>query len=141
MKNIVERQIMWGDLDPLGIVFYPRYYEWIDACGHLFFDAVGLNMNQLWKERNILFGLKKTSCQYFQAGRYHQKIRIYTCIEALDRETLVLQHDIRAAKDDGRMVLGMEKRICMDVSHPSGLKAMAIPADLFAILDQAREPE
>jgi len=26
-QNIVERKIMWGDLDSLGIVFYPRYYE------------------------------------------------------------------------------------------------------------------
>jgi len=36
MQNVVERKIMWGDLDSLGIVFYPRYYEWIDASGHLF---------------------------------------------------------------------------------------------------------
>jgi len=138
MENIVERQIMWGDLDALGIVFYPRYYEWIDGCGHLFFEALGLNIGRLWKERNILFGLAETSCRYFRPGRYHQKIRICTRIEALERKTLVLQHDIRNVKGDERMVLGLEKRICMDVSHPDDLQAMHIPADLFAILDRAR---
>ena len=35
-QNVIERQIGWGDLDPAGIVYYPRYYEWIDAAGHLF---------------------------------------------------------------------------------------------------------
>jgi len=30
-----------------GIVFYPRYYEWIDACGHLFFESIGLNIGKL----------------------------------------------------------------------------------------------
>jgi YbgC/YbaW family acyl-CoA thioester hydrolase len=141
MENIVERRIMWGDLDALGIVFYPRYYEWMDASGHLFFDALGLNIGRLWEERNILFGLAETSCRYFRPGRYHQNIRICTRIEALHRKTLILQHDIRNGKDGERMVLGLEKRICMDVSLPGKLKATVIPADLFAILDQARGPQ
>jgi hypothetical protein len=46
-QNIVKRKIMWGDLDPLGIVFYPRYYQWLDACGHLFFEAINLNIDKL----------------------------------------------------------------------------------------------
>ena len=138
MENSVERQIMWGDLDSLGIVFYPRYYEWIDACGHLFFEALGLNIGRLWEERNILFGLVETSCRYFRPGRYHQKIRISTSIEALEKKTLTLQHDIRDVENGERMVLGLEKRICMDVARPDDLKARDIPADLFAVLDQAR---
>ena len=40
--HTVERRIMWGDLDSLGIVFYPRYYEWMDACGHLLFESLRL---------------------------------------------------------------------------------------------------
>lgn len=24
-------RIEWGDCDPAGIVFYPRYFEWFDA--------------------------------------------------------------------------------------------------------------
>ncbi|HUU80038.1 MAG TPA: acyl-CoA thioesterase, partial [Acidobacteriota bacterium] len=70
-ENIVERKIMWGDLDSLGIVFYPRYYEWIDACGHLFFESISLNIGDLWRERKIIFGLVETSSRYFKPGRYH----------------------------------------------------------------------
>ena len=71
-QSIVERKIFWGDLDALGIVFYPRYYEWIDAAAHHFFEEIELNPGSLWKERNILFGLVESSCRYHMPGRYHQ---------------------------------------------------------------------
>ena len=39
IENITDMHIGWGDLDPLGIMFYPRYYAWMDECGHLFFKT------------------------------------------------------------------------------------------------------
>lgn len=57
-QNIVERKIMWGDLDSMGIVFYPRYYEWIDACSHLFFESIDLNLVKLTEKMHLGFGFK-----------------------------------------------------------------------------------
>ncbi len=34
-KAVLKKKVSWGDLDPLGIVFYPRYYEWIDAASQI----------------------------------------------------------------------------------------------------------
>ena len=75
-ESVMERRIMWGDLDALGIVFYPRYYEWFDGCAHQFFEAVGIPHDRLWKEYGIVFGLTETRCRYKRAGRYHQRIKI-----------------------------------------------------------------
>ncbi len=136
-ENVVNRRIMWGEMDPLGIVFYPRYYEWIDACGHLFFESIGLALGDLWRERRLLFGLIETSCKYFQPGRYHQFVEIVTRIQELDSRTLVLGHTMRSAPDKGIMVEGLEKRICMDVSDPQHLRGVDIPPDIYSLLDQA----
>ena len=136
--NIVERKIMWGDLDSLGIVFYPRYYEWIDACGHQFFEAINLNLGMLWHERKILFGLVETSCRYVKPGRYHQEISIMTNIDSMDKKTLVLKHIIRASADDALMVEGLEKRICLDVSDPQNFRGMEIPEDIYTVLSEAK---
>ena len=68
-KTLLNEKIMWGDLDALGIVFYPRYYEWFDACGHLFFEKINLNIGELWSERKILFGLAETSCRYLKPSK------------------------------------------------------------------------
>ncbi|MFH2011235.1 MAG: acyl-CoA thioesterase [Pseudomonadota bacterium] len=130
-KNTVERKIMWGDLDSLGIVFYPRYYEWIDGCGHLFFASLNVNLNDLSKKRQIGFGLVETGCRYFRPGRYHETIRITTCIEELTDKTIHLNHRITLASDDTLMVEGFEKRICMDLSNPDNIRAMDIPKDVL----------
>ena len=88
IQNKIEKIIMWGDLDSLGIVFYPKYYDWIDGYSHLFFDKISLNLVELWKKRQIVFGLIKTSCDYFSPGRYHQKIIITTHIEKIEKKIL-----------------------------------------------------
>ncbi|MBW1911338.1 MAG: acyl-CoA thioesterase [Deltaproteobacteria bacterium] len=138
-QNIVERKVMWGDLDSLGIVFYPRYYEWIDACGHLFFEAINLNIGDLWRERRILFGLVETSCRYLKPARYHQEIRIVTNINALDNKTIVIKHSMRALENDELMVEGLEKRICLDVSDPEAFRAIDFPDDIYTVLKGAKD--
>ena len=136
-QNIVERKIMWGDLDSLGIVFYPRYYEWIDACGHLYFESIHLNLGDLWRERNIQFGLVETACKYFKPGRYHQTIRIITRITGLKKKKFVLKHSMYCSTSNTLMAEGVETRICMDVSDPENLRAMDIPDDIFSVLKTA----
>lgn len=137
-ENSVERTIMWGNLDALGIVFYPRYYEWFDGCGHLFFDALGLNLVSLWEERQIQFGLVESACRYMKPGRYNQKIKIVTRIAELHPKTVTLAHRIFDHKEQASMVSGTEKRICLDVSDAKRFKAMNIPEDIYARLDRAR---
>jgi 4-hydroxybenzoyl-CoA thioesterase len=138
-ENVVERTIMWGDLDPLGIVFYPRYYEWMDACGHLFFDALQLNLGDLWKQRDLEFGLVETSCRYVKPGRYHQKILIHTGIADLTRKTILLEHRFHASSDGSLMVEGREKRICLRCDHAERFRAEDIPEDILALLTKATE--
>jgi 4-hydroxybenzoyl-CoA thioesterase len=42
LTNRREIQIEWGDCDPFGIVFFPRYFEYFDACTNaLFHRALG----------------------------------------------------------------------------------------------------
>lgn len=134
---MTEREIMWGDLDSLGIVFYPRYYEWMSASCHQFFDALDLNLGILLRERRITFSLAETSAHYLRPGRYLERIRIATEIEALGDKTVVLRHQIRSATDSALMVEGREKRICTSVADPANLRAITIPDDLRTCLEKA----
>jgi len=136
-QHMVERKIMWGDLDPLGIVFYPRYYEWIDGCSHLFFESLNLSLKFLGEKRSINFGLIETGCRYFKPGRYHQTIRIVTQLDELGKKTILLRHQILLANDGTLMLEAYEKRICMDTSDPQEIKARNIPDDINSILKEA----
>jgi YbgC/YbaW family acyl-CoA thioester hydrolase len=136
-QNTIERRIGWGDLDPLGIVFYPRFYEWMDAAGHAFFAYLGLPLDVLWKERGLQFGLLETGCRYRRPGRYHEIVRIRTGLEAVDDKRVQLAHRIACAEGDVLMAEGFEKRICMDVSDPLHIRAAAIPRDVGRVLETA----
>jgi YbgC/YbaW family acyl-CoA thioester hydrolase len=136
-QQLTEREIMWGDLDSLGIVFYPRYYEWMSASGHVFFDSIDLNLGTLLRERKIIFSLVETSARYFNPGRYQQKICIATEIEALGDKTVLLLHQIRLATDSTLLVEGREKRICLSVTDSEHLRAITIPDDIRACLQKA----
>jgi YbgC/YbaW family acyl-CoA thioester hydrolase len=136
-KNIIERKIMWGDLDSLGIVFYPRYYEWIDGCSHLFFESINLGMKELGEKRGVNFGLVETGCRYFKPGRYHQEIKVITQLDELGKKIILLKHQIMLSDDGSLMVEGVERRICMDISDPQNIKARDIPDDIYIILNNA----
>lgn len=134
-KLLVTKKIInWGDLDALGITFYPRYYEWMDACGHAFFDAIGLNMWRLWEERNILFGLIETTAKYHRPGRYFNELAIHTYLCELKSKALALRHDIYNIEGQ-LMVEGLERRICLNTSDPTKFKAMDIPKDIYSTLN------
>ena len=42
LTNTQQILIAWGDCDPAGIVFYPRYFAWFDAATAALFAAAGL---------------------------------------------------------------------------------------------------
>ena len=136
-KHVLRKKIMWGDLDSLGIVFYPRYYEWIDACGHLFFESIGLRLGDLWKERGLLFGLVETSCRYRRPGRYHDEIEIVTTVKEMKSKTLLLKHLIRRAGGGELMVEGYENRVCLDCSDTGQFHAVRIPEEIAGVLRDA----
>jgi len=135
--HTVDRKIMWGDLDALGIVYYPRFYEWIDASGHLFFEAIGLTLGDMWRTRKIIFGLAETSARNYRPGRYHQEIRITTHVEAVAEKTTTLKHVITDCPTGDLLVEGNEKRICLDVSNPDDFRAIDIPHDIRTVLRNA----
>ena len=131
-KNVVKRKVAWGDLDALGIVFYPRFYEWMDEASHIFFDRIGLNLSELLNKRNIIFGLVETGAKYIRPARYHDEIEVFSYLKNVEEKTLVMAHEIRL-KDSTLLVEGYEKRICLRKIQ-ADLKATPFPKDLHHVL-------
>lgn len=137
--HVSERKIMWGDLDPLGIVFYPNYYRWMDGCAHLFMESLGVPMQDLLNKRGIIFALVETRCQYYSPGKYHDTVRIQTSLAQMEAKTLLMRYRFNRMPQEELMAQGWEKRICLDVSNPSQMKAREIPQDIAEILGEALE--
>lgn len=137
--HVVDQKIMWGDLDPLGIVFYPHYYRWMDGCAHLFMESLGLCMKELLTKRSIIFALVETRCQYFSPGKYHDTVRIKTSLARMEAKTLLLRYRFHRMPQEELMAQGWERRICLDVSDHFQMKATEIPEDIAQILEPVLE--
>ena len=54
LTNTRTIAIEWGDCDPAGIVYFPRYFEWFDGCTAALFESVGLPKQTLISRFGIL---------------------------------------------------------------------------------------
>ena len=92
-------EIEFGDCDPVGIVFYPNYYRWMDAAARHFFLAAGVPS---WTETAASDGiigapLLETSARYLKPATYGERIAVDTSVAEWRGKSFVLAHAIRRA--------------------------------------------
>ena len=125
-------RVQWGDCDPAGIVFYPRYFEWFDACTILLFEkATGLTkIKMLAKYNGAGLALVEAGAAFFLPSQYGDDIEIETRIKEFGRSSFSMLH--RVTKGGAPALEGFEKRVwtARDPSDPSRLRSAPIPAEV-----------
>jgi 4-hydroxybenzoyl-CoA thioesterase len=53
LTNRQTIRIEWGDCDPAGIVYFPRYFEFFDACTRALFERAGFFKRDMLKTYGI----------------------------------------------------------------------------------------
>ena len=128
-------QVEWGDCDPAGIVFYPRYFAWFDACTAGLFAAAGLPKPLLLKKYAILgIPMVDTAAKFHIPSRFGETFKIETSAIAFRRSSFDVLH--RILKDGALAVEGRETRVwtAVDPENPERLKSRPIPQEVIALL-------
>ncbi|MGB8895453.1 MAG: thioesterase family protein, partial [Pseudolabrys sp.] len=77
-SNTRTVRIEWGDCDPAGIIFYPRYFEIFDASTALLFErSLGMTKFQMFK--NLEFGgfpLVRTRARFLKPTRFGDDVTV-----------------------------------------------------------------
>ena len=86
-------RVQWGDCDPAGIVFYPRYFEWFDACTILLFEkATGMTkIKMLEKYGGAGLALLEARAVFKVASHYGEDIEIETEVTEFRRSSFFVQ--------------------------------------------------
>ena len=117
LKNRKAIRIEWGDCDAAGVVFYPRYLAYFDACTHALFERAGCRQQDMQKKYQILgFPLVEIRARFIVPTRYDEDVVVETCVTEFRRSSFDLQH--RLYKGDVLAVEAFETRVC--VAHPAG---------------------
>jgi 4-hydroxybenzoyl-CoA thioesterase len=128
-------RVQWGDCDPAGIVFYPRYFEWFDASNSLLFEkATGMTkIRMLEKYGGAGLPLLEARATFKVASQYGEDLQIESQVSEFRRSSFFVQHKV--TKGDGTLALeGFETRLwtVRDPTDAKRLKSAALPDEVRA---------
>ena len=130
LKHRRTIRIEWGDCDPAGIVYFPRYAEWFDACTAALFEAAGFPKADLVKKRGIVIPMIKTQSEFLIPCRFGDDVMVETALARLGRSSFDVHH--RMLKGEKLAVECFETRVWTRIgpSLPDTLKSEAIPEEV-----------
>jgi 4-hydroxybenzoyl-CoA thioesterase len=131
--------VEWGDCDPAGIVFYPRYLEWFDDCTTALFLAAGLPIQQLFKSHGVLgVPLVDVKAKFILPSSFGDELLAETSVTEFRRSSFVLSHQFM--KQGVVAVEGIETRVWagLDPRDPKRMKSRPLPAEVIARLSADR---
>jgi len=135
-------RIEWGDCDPAGIVFYPRYFAMFDHSSVLLLEAAtGMTKHALYKTYDFHgYPMVETRARFLIPNKYCDDVVIETTITEVRRSSFHLQH--RLMKDGALSVEGFESRVWIvrDQDRPGRFKPQPIPSEIVAKLTIASPP-
>lgn len=134
LVNRRELRIEWGDCDPAGIVYFPRYFEFFDASTVALFEAAGLpKKRQMLKDFKMAgFPMVDVRAKFHIPSWFGDVVVIESTIAEWRRSSFDVQH--RLYKGDALAVEGFETRV-WTVPHPDDpdrIKAEPIPETVKA---------
>jgi 4-hydroxybenzoyl-CoA thioesterase len=134
LTNTRTLRIEWGDCDPAGIVFYPRYFAMFDASTVLLIErALGMAKRELYDiYRFDGYPVGETQARFLIPTRYGDDVVIETAFVEIRRSSFRLQH--RLLKAGALAVEGSETRVWVvrDPARPGRLKAQPLPDEVAA---------
>ncbi len=126
--------IEWGDCDPAGIVWYPRYFEWFDASTAALFAAAGVSNSVMHKTWRIVgIPMVDTRAKFFLPSKFEDRLTIESTVLEFRRSSFDVRH--RMLKDGALAVEGFETRVwtVRDTEDPERLRSAPIPAEVIAL--------
>lgn len=137
--SIYAKRIEWGDCDPAGIVFNPRYFEWFDAATADLFRQGGIDKQLVIKRWGVVIPLVETKAQFRKPCSFGEVVTIQSRVAEYGRSSFKIEHLLKNS-DDEVCVVGNETRVCasFDPDDKSKLKSAAIPAEITALFDRLK---
>jgi 4-hydroxybenzoyl-CoA thioesterase len=132
MINRKTIHIEWGDCDPAQIVYYPRYFEYFDACTAALFEKVGLSKREMLKTYGIIgFPVVEVRGRFVAPSHYSEDVIVESEITEWRRSSFCVHHKL--FKDDILAVECFETRVWATVSakDPEKIESRPVPREVI----------
>ncbi len=124
-------RIEWGDCDPAGIVYFPRYFEYFDVCTNALFERAGFFKPTMLKSYGIAgIPVVEMKASFMTPSRFGEDVIVESSIAKWGNSSFVVRH--RLMKGEALAIECFETRVW--VAHPNGdpekFQAQAIPGEV-----------
>ncbi len=93
--NRKQIHVEWGDCDPAGIVYFPRYFEYFDACTNALFESAGLPKPDLLRTYGIMgIPLVEAHARYIAPSSFGDTLLVETRITEWKSSSFSVQHKL-----------------------------------------------
>src|SRR6185295_19266738 len=131
-KNSRALRIEWGDCDPAGIVFYPRYFAMFDQSTHLLIEtACGLSKYEMLQAYDFTgYPMVATPGRFIIRCRFGDDVTVHSTFARIGRSSFEVEHKL--FKKGDLCLEGFETRVWVgrDPQDASKIKSKPIPDDL-----------
>jgi len=136
LTNIRTTRIEWGDCDPAGIIFYPRYFEIFDISTTVLLErALGMKKIEYLKAFDFLgHPVVETRAKFRLPTRFGDEVAVESRLAACGRSSFKIEH--RLTNAGALAVEGFETRVwaARDPDDPTRIKSRPIPPEVVARL-------
>jgi 4-hydroxybenzoyl-CoA thioesterase len=136
LTNTRTVRIEWGDCDPAGIIFYPRYFAIFDTSTTMLIErAAGMKKIEYLKAFDIAgHPVVETRAKFLLPTRFGDEVSIESMVVACGRSSIKIEH--RLTRGGALAVEGSETRVWAgrDPDDPTRIKAQTIPPEVVARL-------
>lgn len=130
-----EVEVMFGDCDPAGIVFFPNFSKWMDASSLNFFVKCGVPpWRELIKTRGIVgTPLLEINTKFMRPATYGERLQIHTSVVEWREKVFIQKHVVMRGEDV--LCEGLETRafVIHPPENPDRIKAIPVPEDIKAL--------
>ena len=133
LSNRKEIHVEWGDCDPAGIVYFPRFFEYFDACTNALFEAAGLRKAEMLRQYGLVgIPLVEASGQFYAPASFGETVVVESRIVDWGTSSFRVEHKL--FKGSMLTAEGREKRVwtVRDLSSEKGMRGDAVPEDVKA---------
>ncbi len=137
--HVMPVAIGWGQCDPAGIVYFPRFFELFHAAMETWFgERLGMPYDQVIGARKIGFPAVHTEADFRRPTGFGERVAVELRVARIGRSSIEFVYVIRGLAD-ATDVRAVGRTVCavmdLDPSSPIFRRSLEIPADLRAAIE------
>jgi 4-hydroxybenzoyl-CoA thioesterase len=130
--HVLRIDVRFGDCDPAGIVYFPRFFDFFHQAMETWFSALSVPYDDVIVQRRIGFPAVHTEADFRAPSRFGETLAVELSVAQLGDTSIRFAYRVLGPEAGEPRVVGATVCVVMDLDpqSPAYRQAIAVPADL-----------